>query len=139
MSDCPFCDYDGPSEVLEKHTGAYIIRPIEPVQDGHVLVVPWTHVDDFKENAFITGEAAAAAARYAQRRLWPHWNLITSAGEAATQTVKHLHFHLVPRWKGDGLKLPWTEPDEAGETTSRASRISGADRAVLKTTYLGGE
>ena len=36
-------------------------------------------------------------------------NLITSVGAAATQTVKHLHIHIVPRHEGDGLHLPWTE------------------------------
>jgi histidine triad (HIT) family protein len=37
------------------------------------------------------------------------FNLITSQGAAATQTVMHLHLHLVPRTDGDGLKLPWSE------------------------------
>jgi histidine triad (HIT) family protein len=35
-------------------------------------------------------------------------NLITSVGSAATQTVFHLHVHVVPRRAGDGLALPWT-------------------------------
>jgi hypothetical protein len=37
------------------------------------------------------------------------WNLITSAGTDATQSVFHLHVHLVPRRPNDGLKLPWSE------------------------------
>ena len=37
------------------------------------------------------------------------YNVITSAGRAATQTVMHLHFHLVPREPGDGLMLPWSD------------------------------
>jgi histidine triad (HIT) family protein len=36
------------------------------------------------------------------------FNLITSAGSWATQTVFHLHVHVVPRREGDGLHLPWT-------------------------------
>lgn len=35
-------------------------------------------------------------------------NFITSAGPAATQSVFHLHVHLVPRFEDDGLILPWT-------------------------------
>jgi diadenosine tetraphosphate (Ap4A) HIT family hydrolase len=35
-------------------------------------------------------------------------NFITSAGRDATQTVFHLHIHIVPRHAGDGLALPWT-------------------------------
>jgi hypothetical protein len=36
------------------------------------------------------------------------FNLITSVGAAATQTVRHLHIHLIPRREGDALALPWT-------------------------------
>lgn len=38
-----------------------------------------------------------------------HLNLITSRGAAATQSVFHLHLHLVPRTEGDGLALPWRD------------------------------
>jgi histidine triad (HIT) family protein len=36
------------------------------------------------------------------------YNFITSAGKAATQSVMHLHIHIVPRQEGDGLLLPWS-------------------------------
>jgi hypothetical protein len=42
-------------------------------------------------------------------------NLIASRGPAATQTVPHLHLHLVPRLEGDGLPLPWTGQAERQE------------------------
>jgi hypothetical protein len=35
-------------------------------------------------------------------------NLITSVGADATQSVRHLHIHVVPRREGDGLMLPWS-------------------------------
>ncbi|CAL9324879.1 HIT family protein [Streptomyces sp. SudanB91_2054] len=38
----------------------------------------------------------------------PAVNLITSKGEAATQSVFHFHVHVVPRQEGDGRPLPWT-------------------------------
>lgn len=50
----------------------------------------------------------------------PDANIITSKGSLATQTVFHLHVHLVPRAAGDGLPLPWTP--------RRAARTTGGDR-----------
>ncbi|MFE7574704.1 HIT family protein [Streptomyces sp. NPDC057521] len=45
------------------------------------------------------------------------YNLITSKGRAATQSVTHLHLHLAPRRNGDSLALPW---DPRGEGSVRA-------------------
>jgi histidine triad (HIT) family protein len=43
-------------------------------------------------------------------------NLLNSRGPAAWQTVFHFHMHVIPRYKGDPLQLPWTpapgDPDE---------------------------
>ena len=47
------------------------------------------------------------AARWAEGQE-DDFNLITSSGPAATQTIPHIHVHYVPRWPGDGLHLPWT-------------------------------
>ncbi len=41
-------------------------------------------------------------------RLYPgRFNLLTSVGSAATQTIRHLHWHIVPREEGDRISLPW--------------------------------
>ncbi len=48
------------------------------------------------------------AAQWAAGHRMNPCNLITSAGREATQTVFHLHIHVVPRRDGDGLALPWT-------------------------------
>jgi histidine triad (HIT) family protein len=75
--------------------------------DGHILVIPKDHVRDFTDNVLVTGITMMRAADLAQE-LDGQWNLITSAGPDATQTVFHLHVHLVPRRPGDGLLLPWS-------------------------------
>lgn len=105
---CVFCNYKGPSPVLEYIHNCRIFEPLNPVTPGHVIVVPEQHVADAAQDPYITGEAMRAAAFWL-KRTGGDANIITSIGPAATQTVKHLHVHVVPRHENDGLKLPWDE------------------------------
>ena len=106
---CPFCDYAGPSEVLLDLGDVFFISPIAPVTAGHCLAIPKQHVEDALEDAEVTGRVMEAAAWFAAGDV----NIITSVGAAATQTVKHLHVHIVPRREGDGICLPWDCQTEA--------------------------
>lgn len=110
MSDaCIFCDIvarRAPATIVAEWGHALAIVPLNAVTDGHVLVIPKAHVADATESPEHTGMVARAAATIA--RQWPSSNLITSVGEAATQTIRHLHFHVVPRRSDDGLSLPWS-------------------------------
>jgi histidine triad (HIT) family protein len=106
---CVFCQIvngRAPAEVLHRWGGAIAITPLNPVTPGHVLVIPRKHVEHFASAPLVTCQVVAHAASYA-RNVGGSFNLITSAGRAATQTVFHLHVHLVPRHPGDGLALPW--------------------------------
>ena len=100
MENCPFCP------MFEGKTGIIDIEPLNPVVPGHRIVIPSYHVPDFTTDptvsAAVMGYAAALGAKIGD------CNLITSKGPAATQTVPHLHVHIVPRKEGDDLKLPWT-------------------------------
>ncbi len=102
---CPFCTYSG--SVLEAYGDVFVIEPLNPVTPGHVLVIPATHVADAVTSPALTGRVMEYAARYAREHTGP-CNIITSVGSEATQTVFHLHVHIVPRRAGDGLRLPWT-------------------------------
>lgn len=118
-SKCVFCKIiQGllPSHKVREWDDAIAIVPLAPVTgerflpgEGHVLVMPKTHVPDFAFNPEVTGRTFQRAAELADLR---DANLITSKGESATQTVHHLHVHLVPRVPRDGLPLPWT-PQQA--------------------------
>lgn len=109
---CVFCDIiagDAPVEwVLRPDTwpDAVAFIPLNPVTEGHCLIVPKAHVRDFAEDPevfAVTARRAAELMRFSPRAM----NVITSRGKAATQSVWHLHLHLVPREVGDGLALPW--------------------------------
>jgi histidine triad (HIT) family protein len=113
MTDCIFCAIvagTAPAVLVHKWDDAVAILPLNPVTSGHTLVIPTVHVADWTVDPKVTGMVAARAAEIAPAGAS---NLITSAGWAATQTVRHLHFHIVPRRAGDRLPLPWT-PQQAG-------------------------
>lgn len=109
MADCVFCEIvagRAPAVVVGSWPDAIAIVPLRPVTEGHVLVLPRVHVDDYLADPALTGLVVRCAASIAP---WPS-NMITSAGRAATQTIMHLHVHIVPRLDGDGLALPWSRP-----------------------------
>jgi histidine triad (HIT) family protein len=111
-SSCAFCRI-----ILGKAPATWVVDPdhwvdtvafvpLNPVTDGHVLVVPKEHTPDFAANPKVfakTAQRAAELMRWSPRPM----NLITSRGREATQSVFHLHLHLVPRAENDGLALPW--------------------------------
>lgn len=125
---CPFCDIvagTAPAEILGGYggvsvrPGAVVIRPLEPVTEGHVLVIPTVHVRDAVADPDVTGQVMACAAEWAESV--GSCNIITSVGPAATQSVWHLHVHVVPRRAGDGLLLPW----DSNEAHMRANNDFG--------------
>lgn len=109
---CVFCAIirgHAPAEYVHSWPDAIAIVPLAPVTPGHVIVIPRVHVGHFTTDPDVTMRTMARAAMLA-RKMEPagDWNLITSKGKHATQTIRHLHVHLVPRRAGDGLALPWT-------------------------------
>jgi histidine triad (HIT) family protein len=110
VSDCVFCEIvagRAPATLVPTNfLGVIAFVPLCPVVEGHVLFVPHRHVVDGAENPLLTALTFQAAAQHAQVLGGP-FNLITSAGRAATQSVDHLHVHYVPRAVDDQLMVPW--------------------------------
>lgn len=116
---CVFCQIargEAPATVVREWPETIAIRPRGGgVNDGHVLVLPRVHVADAGVDWLVTGRTMARAAELMAEH--EAANLITSRGVAATQSVFHLHVHVVPRETGDGLALPWTPRPAALEDT----------------------
>lgn len=108
MKNCPFClimcGYEPAKFVAEWHNCDCIV-PLNPVVDGHMLVIPRKHVADFTTDPVVSGVVMKRAGELAGPT--GSYNVITSKGRSATQSVFHLHLHLVPREENDGLALPW--------------------------------
>lgn len=109
MSECPFCNYVGPSPVLHRWDDVYAIEPLNPVTPGHLLVIPFLHIETADEDPYVASLAFVRAVELV--RAVGECNLIQSNGPLATQTIRHLHVHVVPRREDDGLALPWTVKD----------------------------
>lgn len=106
---CVFCQIVAgaePANIVRRWKDTIAIVPLSPVVDGHLLVIPNRHVADFTTSLHVSGTTMVCAAQLAGQLDKP-MNLITSKGSEATQTVWHLHIHLVPRAAGDRLALPW--------------------------------
>jgi diadenosine tetraphosphate (Ap4A) HIT family hydrolase len=94
--------------------------PKEPATLGHILIVPREHIADLwslgQELGRVISDCILETAAAIKLALEPSGlNVINSTGEVATQTVRHLHVHLVPRYQGDRMGLIW--PDDSGVTS----------------------
>jgi histidine triad (HIT) family protein len=111
LMDCVFCQIvagEAPALIIREWPDALAIIPLNPVVEGHLLILPKAHVLHFADDPVVTGVVMARAAELAgKRRGYGQANLITSMGDAATQTVLHLHVHVIPREDGDNVSLPW--------------------------------
>lgn len=108
---CVFCDIatcDPHSQVEVRIRESVVITPLNPVVPDHKLVIPMRHVEDAGRDPHATAQVMRDTAIYLKRYDVGDCNIITSVGEDATQTIWHLHVHIVPRCAGDGLALPWT-------------------------------
>ncbi|MEU6537954.1 HIT family protein [Streptomyces sp. NPDC047000] len=107
--DCPFCAIvagRAPATVVRRWPDALAIVPLSAVTAGHTLVIPVTHVADVGVDPAVSATTMRRAAELAAEL--GDCNIITSRGELATQSVFHLHLHVLPRRREDGLALPWT-------------------------------
>ncbi len=111
ITNCPFCDRIRMQQWDQVMSNMCAFEPLNPVTPGHVLVVPFAHVEatqDFMPSFLST--LAGYAVTVARVRKIKEYNLILNVGDAATQSVAHIHIHIVPRKKNDGLMLPWSGP-----------------------------
>lgn len=112
---CPFCAIimgEGWAREIyrDDHTAAFF--PLRPATLGHTLVVPRRHIPDIWElseaDAARLSRAVLRVAAALRAAVTPDGlNIIQSSGAAATQTVPHLHIHLVPRWAADAIGPIW--------------------------------
>jgi histidine triad (HIT) family protein len=136
---CLFCDIiagDRAGWIVLDEATVVAFLDIHPLFPAHVLVVPRSHVDTFDDaSARVLGDLAGATQRLS--RAVQHTTGAAGAFIATnvrvSQSVPHLHFHVVPRNRGDGLRgFFW--PRTRYRDEAHAEEVAGAVRAALSAT-----
>jgi len=124
-------DGSSPASVVASDQRALAFLDINPATRGHTLVIPRAHARDIHD---VPAEDLAATAALAQRvaglareRLAADGvTMLQSSGRAAWQTVFHFHIHVIPRYAGDPLRLPWVPAaGEPAQIAAAAAALAG--------------
>lgn len=133
--DCIFCKIvrgEIPSFKVLEDDRTFAFMDINPINPGHALIVPKHHApnifetpDDWLAASMVT---ARRVARGVEAALKPHgMNIVQANGPGAAQSVFHLHIHVVPRAKDDGIKMNWgIRPGKMDEIKAIAEKIKAA-------------
>ncbi|HEV7656636.1 MAG TPA: HIT family protein [Mycobacteriales bacterium] len=139
---CVFCRIVAglaPASVAYADPTAVVFLDIAPMTPGHLLVVPRTHVESLAEldpdvgaHLWRVGQRMAASLRRSPLRC-DGVNFFVADGAAAFQEVPHLHLHVIPRWKGDGVKLNYKpgRPARADLDAQATDLRAAAERTAL--------
>lgn len=130
---CVFCQIVTDTRkctLLAEDPAALAFMDIHPASPGHCLVIPkahWPTIFDIPPDEFsaVARLAMRVAAGVHAALLPSGLSLVQANGEAANQTVPHLHVHVLPRRGDDGLLLNWprTGYGDSGQITEIALRI----------------
>jgi histidine triad (HIT) family protein len=130
--NCIFCDIVAgavPSFTLYEDAETLAFMDINPVHDGHCLVIPKAHfatVFDIAPDAFAAvARTTAIVATAVDAALKPDgMNLIQANGRGAAQSVDHFHIHILPRRLSDNLLINWPlKPGDMAQINDVAGRI----------------
>jgi diadenosine tetraphosphate (Ap4A) HIT family hydrolase len=104
--DCPFCNPDVDRELIVESATAYSIYDKFPVNEGHALIIPKRHTNNFFDLTFKEQSACIFMLNKVKievtNRFNPEgFNIGVNVGDKAGQTVPHVHIHLIPRYDGD--------------------------------------
>jgi histidine triad (HIT) family protein len=131
MNDCIFCkivNKEIPAKVLYENETLMVFMDINPATYGHLLVIPKDHYQDTSDTPDeVLQKIIVTAKEYgikSKEKLGADgFNIVNASGKDAQQSVFHLHYHVVPRYKEDGLNL-WHQ------TYSNSKNIEDAYRKM---------
>lgn len=141
MHNCVFCEIAAgrqPAEVVYEDAQCIAFLDIKPLFHGHVLLIPKAHVetlDDLPAELiapfFIISQKLSKAIKAAMEAE----GTFVAMNNRVSQSVPHLHVHIVPRKKGDGLKgffWPRTKYQSADQMAGVRETIKSALLGIEK-------
>lgn len=116
--NCVFCkilEGKSPVSMIYEDDKVAVFPPLNPVNDGHVLIIPKEHAPyladiDVKTLSYIMEVAHKVAAAIKKSNFKCEGiNYFLADGEVSGQEVFHLHLHVYPRFAGDGFGFKYDE------------------------------
>jgi histidine triad (HIT) family protein len=132
--DCIFCKIlagELPANIVDEDERTIAFMDIAPATRGHALVIPRAHASDLlsvepRDLSAVALAAQRLAGRMKERLGADGVNLLNACGASAWQTVFHFHVHVIPRYDGDPLRLPWVpSAGDSQEIADAAQELGG--------------
>jgi len=135
MGECVFCKIvkgEVPCYKLLENDKVLGFLDTMPSAEGHSLVIPKKHFETVLEMDQETLEQVIVATQRVAKAIVKAvnadgFNIHQSNNRAAGQVVMHAHFHIFPRWQGDGFTIPWKheklEEKKAKELQNKINKL----------------
>ena len=133
MDNCVFCKIINnkiPATKIYEDKDSIVILDVRPASrhGGHVLIIPKKHfelITDIPDNLLKKISIVVKKISGALLNFGEGLNIVQNNKRVAGQAVPHIHFHLIPRFENDGIKIEkWeTRKYKSGETEKVASKI----------------
>ena len=117
MNDCIFCKIakgEIPSATVYEDDDFRVIMDVSPASEGHMIILPKEHAANVYELSDATASKIYVLAKKLATALKDELdcdgiNILQNNGEAAGQTVFHLHMHIIPRYYSDDISIRWNQ------------------------------
>ncbi len=151
MKPCAFCgvvaatppvaslaQVDAPADLVHTDDDAVAFLDTKPVFPGHVLLVPREHVTTLADLPAGQVPSFFALAQRLERAVESAMDApgsLVLINNVVSQSVPHLHLHVIPRRPKDGLRFflgprhPYRDPDESAEIAQRIGKVLRGDGA----------
>ena len=112
MEECVFCkiaEGNISANKIYENENFYSIPDVNPVGEGHTLIIPKKHFGLLTELDDETSQQYISVIKEVGKILMKKYNadgfnILLNNGESAGQIIKHVHFHMLPRKKGDNKR-----------------------------------